>query len=135
MGAYSTKPLAQKLGIASGMKMLFLNESDTFRNTLGSMVNEVHVAQSMMKGETYDYIHLFVHTSAELKKQAEMCLEHLVNRGMLWVSWPKQSANVPTDLTEQTLRDVLLPQGVDDIKACAIDTVWGGLKFVWRRTA
>ncbi len=135
MVGYSTKSVAEKLGVHPGLEAVFLNAPDTFMTILGSSVKDIHVAQSFKEGKSYDYIHLFVVSRDELEYKAKVCNEHLSSHGMLWISWPKQSSNALTDLTEQILRDVLLPLGVVDIKVCAIDEIWSGLKFMRRRQA
>ena len=131
MAGYSGKPLAEKLGITSGMHVIIVNEPEHFRNILGSVVKEIHVAQSI-SGEAM-YIHLFTKSRHELESYVPKILKHLALKGMLWISWPKKIAKIQTDLTEQVLRDVLLPTGLVDVKVCAIDETWSGLKFVWRK--
>lgn len=78
-------------------------------------------------------IHLFVTWRAELLGAAEMILDRLAKDGVLWISWPKKGSKQPTDITEDTLREVLLPSGLVDVKVCAVDETWSGLKFVWRK--
>jgi len=77
-----------------------------------------------------DFIHYFVKNAAELNKQLPVLKKNLVHNGMIWVSWPKRSSKVATDITEDTIRDIALKIGLVDIKVCAVDEVWSGLKLV-----
>lgn len=81
-----------------------------------------------------DMIHVFTTTEAHLAKTLGACLPSLTQNGMIWVSWPKLSAKVPSDVREDTVRKVALPMGLVDIKVCAVDDVWSGLKLVVRKT-
>lgn len=131
MAGYSSTPLDKKLGLKEDMRAIFLNEPDGLRKLIGPVLTTLHVAQSL-NGEA-DYIHLFTSSRSELERHVPAMIKHISDSGMIWISWPKQSAKVPTDITEQTLRDVILPTGFVDIKVVAIDEVWSGLKFVKRK--
>jgi hypothetical protein len=78
-------------------------------------------------------VHLFTTERTVLERTAPALLPVLVPNGMVWISWPKKSSSVPTDVTEDVLREVLLPMGLVDIKVCAVDEIWSGLKFVIRK--
>jgi hypothetical protein len=80
-----------------------------------------------------DIVHIFSTKEEELSKALRTCLEKMRPDGMIWVSWPKKSSKVPTDVTEDTIREVALPLGLVDIKVCAVDDVWSGLKLVIRK--
>jgi hypothetical protein len=81
----------------------------------------------------FDYVHLFVTERATLEAVATKLFDVLKPDGMLWISWPKKSSRVPTDVTEDVLREILLPPGLVDVKVCAVDETWSGLKFVIRK--
>ena len=83
-------------------------------------------------GGELDFIHLFVHQLTVFQKEFLLTKKHLKKTGMLWVSWPKKSSKVPTDLDENVIRDFGLLQGLVDVKVCAVDETWSGLKFVYR---
>ena len=121
---YSGTPLQNKLGYKDGFRVAFMGDvPDGF----SSLFVGLEAGRSKL-----DAVHLFVTTRAELEKRAPAAMKSTVDNGMLWVSWPKKASGVPTDLTEQTLRDVLLPTGWVDTKVCAVDETWSGLKFVRR---
>jgi hypothetical protein len=82
-----------------------------------------------------DVIHLFVDNRARLLQELPLAIAHLTRNGMLWVSWPKKSAQIRSDISEDTIRDLALPAGLVDIKVCSVtDELWSGLKLVWRKT-
>jgi hypothetical protein len=80
-----------------------------------------------------DIVHLFSTSKAELARVLKRSLQHLRPDAALWISWPKKASRVPTDITEDTIRDLAFPLGLVDIKVCAVDEVWSGLKLVIRR--
>lgn len=144
MAGYSGKSVAEKLGLKAGMSLAVINSPESYGDNIGrDVLDSLHVAQSFQQGKTYDVIHLFVWNRADLITASHQLLEHLAPVGIIWISWPKKSfgklriksSRVSTDLTEQTLRDVLLPLGIVDVKVCAVDDTWSGLKFVRRKTA
>lgn len=80
-----------------------------------------------------DYIHLFVKEKNVLEATLKASLQNIVQNGMIWVSWPKKASKIPTDITEDTIRELCLPMGLVDIKVCAVDAIWSGLKLVIRK--
>jgi hypothetical protein len=82
-----------------------------------------------------EFVHLFATSASQLKSKLESVRKRIVPGGMIWVSWPKKSSGVSSDITEDTIRDLALPIGLVDVKVCAVDEVWSGLKLVIRRTA
>lgn len=130
MAGYSSTPLASKLGLKAGMVVCILHAPDTFVPNLGPIVSDLTVHTTLRT--TYNYIHVFVKDKNTLEKQLPGLIKSLAPKGMIWISWPKKASKVTTDITEQTLRDVGLPLGIVDIKVCAIDDIWSGLKFVRR---
>jgi hypothetical protein len=127
MAGYSGTPLAKKLGIKENFVLMLINEPEHYFN-LFSDLPEVKVAESK-KGEK-DFIHFFTREEKELSKQLPLLKKQLKQNGMIWVSWPKKAAKIPTDVTEDVIRNYALDIGLVDIKVCAIDDTWSGLKLV-----
>lgn len=128
---YSGKPLAQKLGIPSGARAVVVNAPEGYAKTLGRLPEGSLVVDRPYAGAPF--IHLFSTSRAELERRIPAILSALGEGGMLWISWPKRSSGVKTDLTEDVLREVCLPLGIVDVKVCAVDETWSGLKFYRRR--
>ena len=131
MTGYSGKPLAQKLGIKPGMTMVALNEPPTYRRLLGKEASAVNFSDRVTAG--CDFVHVFARRRNELQQQLKRLRGKLADTGTIWVSWPKKSAGVPTDITEDAIRAVALPLGLVDTKVCAVDETWSGLKLMIRR--
>lgn len=130
MAGYSGTPLAKKLGIREKSVVLPVNAPANYRQLLEplpSLVRFVKTANS----ET-EVVHLFVTKKAELARALADFRTRLDPNAAIWVSWPKKSAKVATDITEDTIREVALPMGFVDVKVCAVDEVWSGLKLVVR---
>ena len=128
---YSGTPLAQKLGIAAGTQVLVLNEPDGYRGWLEPMpAGTVFVSRL---GPATTLVHLFTDSKAKLGKDLLRLRETLRSDGALWISWPKKASKVPTDITEDTIRELCLPLGFVDVKVCAVSEVWSGLKLVVRK--
>ena len=125
---YSGTPLVKKLGIKPGQRVVFINEPPEFQPLLKGMPR---VSRSGKAAS--DYIHLFVRDRAQLIADLPRAQKNLQQDGMIWVSWPKKASGIKTDVTEDTVREVALPLGLVDIKVCAIDDNWSGLKLVIRR--
>lgn len=130
--SYSTKPLAQKLGIKTGQRIIILNSPQGFWGTLGPLPADVEVAP-VLEGQ-FDFIHFFSTRRAELEADFPRLKASLRRTGMLWISWPKKAARMPTDLDDTVVRITGLTGGLVDIKVAAVDVTWSGLKFVYRRT-
>ena len=126
MAGYSGTPLVKKLGIKEGHRVLFVNDPPEFKPLLVDL-------PTIKKGKPNDYVHVFVRGQAELKKQLAAIKKSLDQDGMIWVSWPKKASGIATDVTEDTVRTAALPLGLVDVKVCAIDETWSGLKLVIRR--
>ena len=127
---YSKTPLIRKLGIKSGQRLIFLNEPDNYGETLGPLPDLAQIA-SGLEG-TLDFIQLFAVSRAELEADFPRLVDALARDGMLWVSWPKRSSTVESDLSDNVVREVGLGNGLVDVKVCAVDQTWSGLKFVRR---
>jgi CheY-like chemotaxis protein len=127
---YSGTPLPQKLGIKPGSTVGLVGAPDDFRTSLGALPD----AATLVRGpkNPVDLVVWFT-TSRQALAGNLARVERLAGAGGLWIAWPKKASGVPTDLTEDVLREVILPVGLVDVKVCAIDQTWSGLKFVRRR--
>jgi hypothetical protein len=131
MAGYSGTPLAQKLGIKPGSNVFVDGAPMAYEQLLDPMPDDVNV-QSAIDPST-DVVHLFSTSKAELAGALKKSLRHLRPDAALWVSWPKKTSKVPTDITEDAIRELTLPLGLVDIKVCAVDDIWSGLKLVLRK--
>jgi len=128
---YSGTPLVQKLGIKAGMAVALLGAPDGFDDLLVGLPEDVTVRRRS-QGHL-DLVITFQTQRAVLEQRLPAILKALEKAGSIWVAWPKKASKVPTDITEDTVRDVVLPIGLVDVKVCAIDPTWSGLKIMWRR--
>ena len=128
---YSGTPLAKKLGIKSGHIFLLYNEPKHYFNLFSDFPTDT-IKLKHIERDTADFIHMFCTTEKELFKAVAQFKPALKKTGMLWVSWPKGSSKIHTDLKREPVRDYLLSIGLVDIKVAAIDEDWSGLKFVYR---
>jgi hypothetical protein len=131
MAGYSGTPLPQKLGIKPGMIVVVIDPPDNYRKLLGEIPSGVNFATRPV-GKT-KFVHLFVKARRALQQQLQSLRGKIAEDAAVWVSWPKKSANIPTDITEDVIRAVALPLGFVDIKVCAVDETWSGLKLMIRR--
>ena len=131
MAGYSGTPLPQKLGIRPGTIVAIINQPPNFRRTLGKLPEDVRFSGKVIPGSTF--IHLFTTRRSELAKYAKEVRRKMADEGTFWVSWPKKSARVASDITEDVVRAVALPLGLVDTKVCAVDEIWSGLKLMIRR--
>jgi hypothetical protein len=132
MVGYSDKPLVQKLGIKPGFRIFVANAPADYRRVIGALPERVTVV-SRLNG-TIDMIHEFATEAKALANKLHAYRDAIAPDGMIWVSWPKKAAKLATDVTENVVRDLALPLGLVDIKVCAVDATWSGLKLVVRRT-
>lgn len=130
MAGYSGTPLVKKIGIKSGDRLLLFNEPAGFRTTLGELPADTTVL-SRAQGRVNVAI-LFSDRKVQLNKSFSSLAKSLEQNGMIWVSWPKKSSGVKTDLNENIVREIGLANGLVDTKVCAIDETWSGLRFVIR---
>lgn len=130
MAGYSEKPLAQKLGIKPGMRLVILNAPAGYAATLGELPDAVEQLTEL--SEQFDFIHFFTTERAHLEQEFPSLKNSLLQTGMLWISWPKKAAKMPTDLDENIIREIGLGNGLVDVKVAAVDERWSGLKFVYR---
>jgi hypothetical protein len=131
MAGYSGKPLAQKLGIKAGCSIFVDQAPENYRKLVEPLPAGVSIVPRL--AGKVDIIHVFSSEAKELAKKLKQFKKSIVENGMIWVSWPKKSAGVLTDVTEDVIRDLALPLGLVDVKVCAVDEVWSGLKLVIRR--
>jgi hypothetical protein len=129
MAGYSGTPLAKKLGLKDGFRIWFVNAPENFEREL-EIPAEVGIISS--KAKPLDLILLFTKSEARLRKDFSVLAQKLSPNGMLWISWPKKASGVATDLNENLVRQIGLDAGLVDVKICAINDVWSGLKFVYR---
>ena len=127
---YSGKSLVEKLGIKAGMRVAIIGAPSGYRATLGALPDGVSVTATPR--ETLPFIHFFTKERSLLERRFPSLKRALAQDGALWVSWPKKSSAVTTDLTEDVVRAVALAGGLVDVKVCAVDNVWSGLKLVRR---
>ena len=130
MAGYSGTPLAKKLGIKPGQRIVVLSGPPGYRKTLDALPEKVNCAERL--SEKLDLIQLFVTSQAELKQRFNQAKRCLAADGALWISWPKKASGVATDLNENVVREIGLALGLVDVKVCAVDETWSGLKFVYR---
>jgi hypothetical protein len=131
MSGYSPTPLAKKLGIKDGSRVFVSSPPPHYRQLLEPLPARMTIARSLDK--TVDVIHVFTASRSDLQRFLTMAVKTIRRDGAVWVSWPKKASKVPTDITEDTIRAIALPLGLVDIKVCAIDAVWSGLKMVIRK--
>jgi hypothetical protein len=129
MAGYSGTPLAKKLGIKEGFNLRFVNAPAELEKELNLPAN---VTVNSRARKPIDLVLLFVTTKSELERTFSSYAAKLRPAGMLWISWPKKSSGVASDLTDNVVRQLGLAKGMVDVKVCAVDEVWSGLKFVFR---
>ena len=130
MAGYSNTPLIRKLGIKEGYRAYVLQPPAHYFDWLSPLPDDIQF-RSTLAG-TFDFIHLFVTEEPVFRREFLKAKKHLAKSGMLWVSWPKKASKVATTLDENKVRDFGLLNGLVDVKVCAVDEVWSGLKFVFR---
>ena len=131
MAGYSGTPLAKKLGIKDDFRAALLHVPDEVKTELRDALGKCRLQRiSGDTGRDLDFILLFAKSRAGLELELLPAAKALAPAGMLWISWPKKSSGVPTDLTEDVIRQSGLDAGLVDVKVCAVTDVWSGLKFV-----
>ena len=132
MAGYSGTPLWKKLGYSTGMSACVDGGPKNYRSLL-ALPAEVQVKWLTHPKSDIEFVHLFATSASELKAKLKFYRHKIVPNGVIWVSWAKKNSGVESDITEDTIRDVALPMGLVDIKVCAVDEVWSGLKLVIRK--
>jgi hypothetical protein len=131
MVGYSGTPLARKLAIKEGARLALLDAPDGFDQELAPLPDGVQLLRRL--APRLDVAVVFVTERRRLEQRFDAIAESVFPAGGLWVAWPKRASKVPTDLTEDVLREVALPKGLVDNKVCAMTDVWSGLRLVWRK--
>lgn len=131
MAGYSGTPLAKKLGIKDGTELFPVGAPAGYRKLLAPLPAGVKFVSRL--GQGTDVVHFFTRERRELEKQLPAWYDRLRDDASIWVSWPKKASGVATDITEDVVRAVALPIGLVDVKVCAVDDTWSGLKLVVRK--
>ena len=127
---YSGTPLARKLTLKDGMKTRFLGMPDSVAEVIREAGLDLLQAGD---GERPDAVHIFTTSRDEMMREIAAARADITQDGFIWASWPKKASRVATDITEDVIREIALPIGLVDIKVCAVDEVWSGLKLVIRK--
>ncbi len=128
MAGYSGTPLLKKLGITESAGLFLVNAPVEYGDLLGIDVKK----QLVKKIREADFFHIFCQHRKELEKQFTVIVETAKSSAVVWISWYKKSSKIPTDITEDVIREIVLPTGWVDVKVCAVTDVWSGLKIVKR---
>jgi len=134
---YSGTPLAQKLGLKDGQRVLFISLPKDLKD-LRKARHFIEIAEagweSFADGDPgYDVIHGFTDSRKVLATSAKSLMNQIDRDGSVWISWPKKASKVPTDITEDVIREIVLPIGLVDVKVAAVNEIWSGLKLVIRK--
>jgi len=128
---YSGTPLIKKLGIKEGFKIRFIAAPEHYPDLLGALPEKTKLLKSGRSKA--NFVHLFSKNIAHFEKNFLKLKDQIEKDGMIWVSWYKKSSKIPTDLNEDIIRNTALSYGLVDVKVCAVDEQWSGLKIVWRK--
>lgn len=131
MAGYSGTPLARKLGFKSGSRVRVSHPPDNYDKLVTPRPDDVLISTSIR--QDIDIWHFFTKSAAELERQLPKMQDAIRQDGMIWVSWPKKASRVATDLTEDVVRELALALKLVDVKVCAVDDTWSGLKLVIRK--
>jgi len=130
---YAGTPLARKLGIGEGDEVALIGAPERFEDTLGELPDVASLHTDLADDARYDVIVAFITQRSELEAELPRLRIRMAPACGLWIAWPKRASRVPTDVTDQVIRDVVLPAGLVDNKVCAIDETWSGLRLVIRK--
>ena len=125
----SGKPLSAKLGLKQGIRAAFINAPEHLAGLLDDVWFDIH----HVAPENAPFVHLFAHSGDEVRGLATQLHEVFDSNEVIWISWPKKTSGVVTDITEDCLREWILPTGLVDVKVCAVDATWSAMKFVLRK--
>ena len=131
MAGYSGTPLVKKLGFKPGFRVRVDNAPQDYLELVAPIPDGVKISSRFSKD--VDVWHAFVKSAGDLRTKVAKAKKAIRADGMIWVSWPKKASGVVTDVTEDRIRDIALPTGLVDVKVCAVDEVWSGLKLVIRK--
>ncbi len=132
MAGYSNKSTVQKLGIKPGFRIFVAGLSGSYRDIVGELPDGATITKAAKA--PLDMVHVFATEAAGLAGKLRSYRDAIAPGGMVWASWPKKASGVATDLSDVVVRDIALPLGLVDVKVCAIDETWSGLKFVIRKS-
>jgi hypothetical protein len=127
----SGTPLARKLGLRDGHRLVLLDAPDHFLELLEPALSDLRVRRDLRRAA--DVVVCFVTRRSGLERRIDAAGRAVFPDGGIWVAWPKRTSGTATDVTEDVVREVCLPRGLVDTKVCAIDDTWSGLRVVWRR--
>ncbi|MGX5858049.1 DUF3052 domain-containing protein [Dyadobacter jiangsuensis] len=127
---YSNTSLVKKLGIKPGFKIRFVDPPEHYFDLLEGLPADIDVFEDPVSG--LDLVHYFTKQAASLERDLPSLRKEIVPNGTIWISWPKKASKVPTDVTEDVIRNLALSTGLVDVKVCAVDAVWSALKLVIR---
>jgi hypothetical protein len=130
---YSGTPLPRKLGIGEGDEVALIGAPEWLEDQLGEVPSVARLHMDLDSDALFDVIVVFVSWRAELEAELGRLRDHMAPACGLWVAWPKKAAKVPTDMSDNVVREVALPTGLVDNKVCAIDETWSALRLVIRR--
>jgi Protein of unknown function (DUF3052) len=133
MSGYSGTPLAKKLGLRAGTRLFLHAPPENYQQLVAPLPEGVRIVRRMDAGT--DIAHLFASRRAKLRAALERARRAMREDAVIWVSWPKKASGVTTDISEDVVRELALPSGLVDIKVCAVDETWSGLKLMLRRSA
>lgn len=131
MSGCSATPLVRKLGIKPGFRLCLKNAPDDYSDLVSPLPEGVKILSRATRD--LDLAHIFTKNRKELAAEIRRMRSLIKQDGMIWVSWPKRSSKVVTDVSEDVVREVALPLGLVDVKVCAVDEIWSGLKLVIRK--
>jgi hypothetical protein len=128
MAGYSGKPLAEKLGLKPGQRVGLLNAPIGYAAMVGPVLKQVELVDPVRN--PISFLHIFVMTAADARRQIKKARTLVAEDGTIWISWPKKASGWKTDVTEDTIRNAALSNDLVDVKVCAVDDTWSGLKLV-----
>ena len=131
MAGYSNTPLVKKLGLKEGSQFYVYGSPVQYETLLGALPDNTVQKNRLLKN--IDFVHYFTKSQSELEKFLPRALDAISRGGMIWISWPKKSSKILSDVCEDSIRTAALPIGLVDVKVCAIDDIWSGLKLVIRK--
>jgi hypothetical protein len=131
LSGYSGTPLAKKLGIAAGSKLVTRNAPSDYEQLVAPLPPGVLISGKVTKST--DLVHVFAVDRSVLERELASLRQTIRSDSVVWVSWPKKATKVPTSISEDTIREVCLPLGFVDIKVCAVNSIWSGLKLMIRK--
>jgi hypothetical protein len=131
IAGYSGTPLAKKLGINAGSKVFVDGAPSDYASLLSPLPEGVAFVKKLTN--SVDVVHLFTKSASELDAKLRRWRDAIRSDASIWISWPKKASKVPTDITEDEIREIALPMGYVDVKVCAVDETWSGLKLVIRK--